>query len=77
MGVVSSEPIDPVEAALVAGMHALGAGGPGMAWPGTAESLLGTFDDQCTSRCEFATVCRVNQARAREKDWQPPQEQAP
>lgn len=47
---MSSEPIDPVEAALVAGMHALGAGGPGMTWPGTAESLLGTFDDQCTSR---------------------------
>jgi len=38
---------------------------------------MASRDDQCTSHCEFATVCRVNQARAREKDWQPPQEQAP
>ncbi|HEY4313722.1 MAG TPA: PD-(D/E)XK nuclease family protein [Pirellulales bacterium] len=29
-------------------------------------------DDECTSFCDFATVCRVNQARATEKPWQPP-----
>ena len=37
---------------------------------------MASQDDQCTSRCEFATVCRVNQARSREKVWDPPQEQA-
>jgi hypothetical protein len=34
-------------------------------------------DEQCTSRCEFSTVCRVNQARAIGKQWQPPEEAAP
>ncbi len=29
-------------------------------------------DEKCTGRCDFATVCRVNQARSREKFWQPP-----
>jgi ATP-dependent helicase/DNAse subunit B len=30
-------------------------------------------DDDCTGRCDYATVCRVNQARSREKVWQPPE----
>lgn len=29
-------------------------------------------DDNCTSICEFSTVCRVNQVRSLEKTWQPP-----
>jgi RecB family exonuclease len=29
-------------------------------------------DQECTSRCAYHTVCRVNQARALEKTWQPP-----
>jgi hypothetical protein len=34
-------------------------------------------DDECTGLCEFSTVCRVNQARALEKTWQPPGEPQP
>jgi ATP-dependent helicase/DNAse subunit B len=34
-------------------------------------------DDECTGFCEFSTVCRVNQARALEKTWQPPGEPQP
>ena len=30
-------------------------------------------DERCTSRCDFHTVCRVGQARALEKKWQPPE----
>jgi hypothetical protein len=33
-------------------------------------------DEHCTSRCEFKTVCRVNQVRSLGKTW-PPQEAAP
>jgi hypothetical protein len=29
-------------------------------------------DEHCTSHCDFRTVCRVGQARALEKTWQPP-----
>jgi ATP-dependent helicase/DNAse subunit B len=29
-------------------------------------------DDECTSYCDFRTMCRVNQARSLEKQWQPP-----
>jgi hypothetical protein len=29
-------------------------------------------DDKCTSFCEFRTVCRINQVRSLEKEWQPP-----
>lgn len=29
-------------------------------------------DDKCTGFCDYATVCRVNQARSRDKFWQPP-----
>lgn len=34
-------------------------------------------DDKCTSHCNFATVCRVNQARQMKKTWQAPQEELP
>ncbi len=34
-------------------------------------------DDKCTSHCEFATVCRVNQARQRHKAWQAPRRESP
>ena len=34
-------------------------------------------DDKCTSHCDFATVCRVNQTRQQEKTWQAPQEAPP
>jgi RecB family exonuclease len=33
-------------------------------------------DDQCTSRCEFNTVCRIAQVRSLAKTWPPPQESA-
>jgi RecB family exonuclease len=33
-------------------------------------------DDECTSRCAYRTVCRVNQARSLGKQWQPPEEPA-
>jgi hypothetical protein len=29
-------------------------------------------DEQCTSQCEYSTICRVNQARSLEKTWEPP-----
>lgn len=32
-------------------------------------------DDKCTSRCEFKTVCRVNQIRSLDKVWQAPVEE--
>jgi hypothetical protein len=28
-----------------------------------------SLDDQCTSRCEYKTVCRIGQIRALEKVW--------
>ncbi len=31
-------------------------------------------DKKCAARCDFRRVCRVNQARALEKTWQPPAE---
>jgi hypothetical protein len=34
-------------------------------------------DDECTSHCDFATVCRVNQARQLKKSWQAPEVEAP
>ncbi len=34
-------------------------------------------DDKCTSYCDFATVCRVNQARQRNKTWQAPEGESP
>jgi hypothetical protein len=34
-------------------------------------------DEKCTSRCAYHTVCRVNQARALDKQWQPPGEERP
>jgi RecB family exonuclease len=34
-------------------------------------------DDKCTSHCDFATVCRVNQARQGKKQWQAPRLEAP
>jgi hypothetical protein len=34
-------------------------------------------DERCTSRCPYNTVCRVNQARALGKTWEPPGEDAP
>lgn len=32
-------------------------------------------DEDCTSRCDFRTVCRVSQVRSLEKAWQPPSPQ--
>jgi hypothetical protein len=29
-------------------------------------------DPDCTGRCPFSTVCRINQVRSLEKTWQPP-----
>lgn len=37
-----------------------------------AEFPVYSNDDQCTSLCEFHTVCRVHQVRSLEKSWQPP-----
>jgi ATP-dependent helicase/nuclease subunit B len=34
-------------------------------------------DDKCTSRCDYHTVCRVNQIRSLDKQWQPPRGQQP
>lgn len=34
-------------------------------------------DEKCTSYCDFATVCRVNQARQRPKIWQAPEVESP
>lgn len=31
------------------------------------------LDEQCTSICDFRTICRVGQTRSLEKRWQPPQ----
>jgi hypothetical protein len=33
-----------------------------------------SFDDKCTSHCDFKTVCRVGQVRSLEKVWPPPEE---
>jgi RecB family exonuclease len=33
-----------------------------------------SHDDECTSRCAYRTVCRINQARSLGKQWQPPEE---
>jgi hypothetical protein len=30
-----------------------------------------SVDEQCTGRCGFATVCRINHVRALEKIWNP------
>lgn len=35
-----------------------------------------SHDDECTSRCAYRTVCRINQARSLGKQWQPPEEPA-
>jgi RecB family exonuclease len=32
-------------------------------------------DEECTSRCDYRTACRVHQARALGKAWQPPDEE--
>ena len=32
-----------------------------------------SLDDNCTGRCQFHTVCRVNQVRSLEKQWPPSQ----
>lgn len=37
------------------------------------EFPMASADPHCTARCEFRRVCRVNQARALEKTWQPPE----
>jgi RecB family exonuclease len=33
-----------------------------------------SYHDDCTSRCDFKTVCRVSQVRSLEKAWPPPEE---
>jgi RecB family exonuclease len=40
---------------------------------------MASDDDQCTSRCGYSTVCRVNQVRslAKQLTWEPPAEDAP
>jgi hypothetical protein len=38
------------------------------------EFPMHSSDDQCTSWCSYSTLCRVNQVRALEKQWQPPTE---
>jgi hypothetical protein len=35
------------------------------------EFPMHSADEQCTSRCEYSTACRVNQARQLGKEWQP------
>jgi hypothetical protein len=41
-----------------------------------AEFPMASLDANCTSHCAFKTVCRVNQVRALEKTWQPPETEA-
>lgn len=36
------------------------------------EFPMHSIDQQCTSFCDFSTICRVNHARALEKQWTPP-----
>jgi RecB family exonuclease len=36
-----------------------------------------SVDEKCTSRCEYSTICRVNQSRSLDKTWQPPSEGPP
>ena len=36
-----------------------------------------SLDEQCTSRCEFKTVCRIGQVRALDKQWSPEQAAKP
>ena len=31
-----------------------------------------SVDRECTGRCPYKTVCRINQVRSLEKTWQPP-----
>lgn len=38
----------------------------------SAEFPVSCADQNCTSRCEFNTVCRVHQVRSLEKQWPPP-----
>lgn len=40
----------------------------------SGEFPMFSVDDTCTSRCEFRTVCRVNQTRSLEKVWPAPVE---
>ncbi len=35
---------------------------------------VSSSDAECTGRCEYATVCRINQVRSLEKTWQPPRD---
>ena len=41
------------------------------------EFPMHSADEDCTGRCEYSTVCRVNQARSIGKQWKPPGEQSP
>jgi ATP-dependent helicase/DNAse subunit B len=41
------------------------------------EFPMHSIDDECTGRCPYSTVCRVNQVRSLEKSWQPPGEPQP
>ncbi len=36
-----------------------------------------SVDDECTSFCDYSTVCRVNQVRSLEKHWEPPAAETP
>ena len=42
------------------------------AGPRHGEFPVSSADDECTGRCAFRTVCRVNQIRGLEKRWQHP-----
>ena len=35
---------------------------------------VSSSDAECTGRCEYATICRINQVRSLEKTWQPPRD---
>lgn len=41
------------------------------------EFPMHSIDDECTGRCPYSTVCRVNQVRSLGKTWQPPGEPSP
>ena len=51
--------LDPPVVGLVQGMRA-------------GEFPVWSSDPDCTGRCPFSTVCRINQVRSLEKTWLPP-----
>lgn len=43
-------------------------------WIRSGAFPMHSYHDDCTSRCDFKTVCRVGQIRSLEKAWPPPEE---